>query len=465
MVLSFLSTICSNCTSSSNNADKLKDLENSSTAVQHPTKQDCSLDYDPHDYGKQHHPTLFLGSLFHLFKATIGTGILALPFAFKNVGYSVAIFGIFLVGFIYLHVLHLLMDVEYQLCKKLKTPNLTYLGIVTNTFEQGPVCVRKFTPVAKFLTYFHYVFNKSISNSIYLITIGGNLKIIINHFCDFDLNIVYVVTAIMVVIIPMAVIRNLKFLVPLSILTSIFNMINIILILSIPSDYNTSADFKAIGDVTKFPDFFSLALGAFTCTGIIMPLKNDMKYPKQFTSSFGVINITLCAVALIYCTFGILGYAKYGNSLQGSILFNLPPDRSASFVVLGLYSFAVCVSFILVSFTIFDTLWSNIFKDRKMNHPITAEYALRIFLCIAPYCIAIILPDFKIMVSLAGVIAILMDETVPIILHALLLIQQKPKTISMYLSLVKDLILISICSLLFSAALVEVIRSIFKFYS
>ncbi|XP_065202138.1 proton-coupled amino acid transporter-like protein pathetic [Planococcus citri] len=463
MVLNPISSIC-NCVSSSVQSDQ-SNLENPSLSEQHSTKQESLEHYDPHEYGKQQHPTLFWGSLFHLFKTIIGTGMLALPFAFKNVGYGVAVFGIFLVGFIYLHVLHLLMDVEYQLCKKLKRPNLTYLGIVTNTFEQGPGFVRKITPIAKSLLYFHYVFNKSISNSIYLITIGGNLKIIIDHYYNVDLNIVFLITAVTIMLIPMALIRSLKFLVPLSILTSVFNMINIVLILTIPTDYNSSADFRAVGDITKFPYFFGLALGAFNCTAIVMPLKNDMKYPKKFTSVFGIINIVLPVVAVIYCTFGLLGYAKYGNSLHGSILFNLPPDQLVSFVVLSLYSFAVCISFILTLYTVFDTLWSNIFKDQKMSHPITAEYALRIFLCIAPYCIAIILPDFKIMVSLAGVIAILMDETVPIILHALSLIQKKPKTISVYLSLMKDLTLISICSLLFSAALIEVIRSIVKFYS
>ncbi|XP_065203562.1 proton-coupled amino acid transporter-like protein pathetic [Planococcus citri] len=461
MVFNSVLAVC-NCTSSSTHSDhQTDDLEKPSSCEKNATKDD----YDPHSFGKEHYPSFFWGTLFNMFKTIIGTGMLALPFAFKSVGYGVAIVGIFLGGLIYTHVLHLLMEVEYELCKKLKTPNLTYLGIITNSFEQGPRGIRKFIPVAKFLTYFHYVFNKCISNSIYLITIGGNMQIIINHYCDANLTIVYAISAVMVVIIPMALIRNLKFLAPLSILTSIFCIINVVLILSIPTDYDSSSEIKAIADITKFPDFFGLSLGAFMCTMIVVPLKNNMRYPKTFTSSFGVINVTLSAVVVIYCIFGCLGYVKYGDSLHGSILFNLPPDGLVTLVVLNLYTFSVCVSFILTLFTIFDTLWSNLFVNRKMSHPIMAEYALRIFLCITAYFLAVILPDFKIMASLSGVMAILMEETMPIFLHILMLVQIKHKTIRVYLSLLKDLVLISICSSLFFAALIQVIRSIIKFYS
>ncbi|XP_065203539.1 proton-coupled amino acid transporter-like protein CG1139 [Planococcus citri] len=466
MVLNYsVSAVCT-CISSSNHSNKqTDDLEKPSSCEPNSPKEESSQDYDPHSYGNQQHPTYFWGTLCNMFKTIIGTGMLALPFAFRSVGYGVAIVGIFLGGCIYLHVLHLLMEVEYELCKKLKTPNLTYLDILTNIFEQGPPSVRKFIPVAKFLTYFHYVFNKCISNSIFLITIGGNLQIIVNHYCDANLSIVSAISAMMVVIIPLALIRNLKFLAPLSIMTSTFCIINIVLILSIPTDYDSSSELKAITDITKFPDFFGLSLGAFMCTSIVVPLKNDMKYPKTFTSSFGVINVTLSAVVLIYCTFGFLGYVKYGDSLQGNILFNLPPDGLITLVILNLYTFAICNSFILTLYSIFDTLWSNLFKDRKMSYPIMAEYVLRIVLCMTAYCIAVTLPDFKIMASLAGVMAILMEETMPIFFHILMLVQKEHKTIKVYLCLLKDLVLISICSSLFFAALIEVIRSIVKFYN
>ncbi|XP_065203551.1 proton-coupled amino acid transporter-like protein pathetic [Planococcus citri] len=455
-----------NCMSSSNQSDhQTGDLEKPPPCDKNPTKEESSQDYDPHSFGNEHYPSFFWGTAFNMFKSILGTGMLALPFAVKSVGYGVAIVGIFLGGCIYTHAVHLLMEVEYELCKKLKTPNLTFLGIVTNTFEQGPRSVRKFIPVAKFLTYFHYVFDKSITNSIYLITIGGNMQIIINHFCNVDLNIVSAISAIMIVIIPLSLIRNLKFLAPFSTLTSVFCVINVILIVSIPTDYDSSSDLKAIADITKFPDFFGLSLGAFMCTSIVVPLKNNMRYPKTFTSSFGVVNVTLSAVVVLYCIFGCLGYLKYGDSLQGNILSNLPPDSLLTLVVLNLYTFSVCISFILMLFTIFDTIWSNLFVNRKMSHPIMAEYALRMFICITAYCLAVILPDFKIMASLSGVMGTLMEETMPILLHTLMVFQKKKKTARVYLCLLKDLILLSICSFLFFAALIQVIRSIVKFYS
>lgn len=428
-------------------------------------KDDSCDDYDPHSYGKQEHPTIFWGSIFHLFKCTVGTGILSLPFVFKEVGYGVAIFGALLVGLINVHVLHLLLQVEYDLCKKLRIPNLTYVGVVQHTFEQGPSYVRRLTPMAKFMVYFHYVFNKSIANAVYLITIGGNFKIIIDHYCNTNISIVSVINASVVILIAMALIRNLKFLVPMSILTNVFNMINIVLIVTIPINYNGSADFKVITDITKFPYFFGLTLRAFNCTGIVIPLKNDLKHPKKFSKFFGVLNIALSAAVTLGGVFGVLGYFKFGDQVQPNVLLNLPPDRVASLVVLCLYSFSIFISFILTLYIAFDTLWSNIFKDWDMRYPLTTEYVLRIFLCLLPYVLAVALPDFKIMVGLAGVIGVLMDETVPIILHFLSLVQKEHKTLRVYVTLIKDLVLILICLSLFSAALIQVIQSIIQFYS
>ncbi|KAL6977954.1 hypothetical protein U1Q18_051997, partial [Sarracenia purpurea var. burkii] len=218
-------------------------------------EKSSSEDYDPHDYGKQHNPTIFWGPVLHLLKYIIGAGVLTLPYFFKTVGWAVAIFGALLVGVMYTHVLHVLLDVEYQLCKKLKTPSLTFVGIVVHSFEQGPRYVRRFRTCCQIHVYFTTFFNKSLMNALYLITISSNFKIIIHHYYGTDLKLVTIMTVLLVPLIGLALIRELKFLVPLSMITNICNILSLGLILFIPHGFTGSGDLKAINDVSQFPNF------------------------------------------------------------------------------------------------------------------------------------------------------------------------------------------------------------------
>ncbi|XP_065202153.1 proton-coupled amino acid transporter-like protein pathetic [Planococcus citri] len=445
----------------------MQDKEKENPSPESPVILEKSLmeeEYDPHAYGKQHNPTIFWGPILHLLKYIVGTGVLLLPYTFRSVGYAVAIFGTIFVCVLYIHVIHLLLEVEYQLCKKLKTPNLTYLGIVQGAFEQGPRFFRKLVPVGKFLVYFHNVFNKSLMNSVYLITIANNFKVVIDHYYETNTDVITIMTALMVPLIGLALIRELKFLVPLSMMTNAFSVLNLLLISIIPSSYDGTADMKAVNDIFQFPNFFAVLLGSFECTTLSLPVKNDMKNPKRFTTFFGVLNIALSTTAIVYGVFGILGYAKYGDRLQTNIMLNLPPGEAIPLVILSLHTLGMCTSFILFVYISYDTIWNNVFSGKRVKHPLVIECAVRVTICILTYCFAVAIPDFRLLLSLTNVIGILMDEGMPPILHMLLLVKKEGQSTRFYLTLLKDFVIVSICFCLFMAALVDVVQNIITFY-
>lgn len=51
-----------------------------------------------------------MGSLAHLLKSSLGTGILAMPMAFKNSGLLVGALGTIIVGLICTHCVHILVS-------------------------------------------------------------------------------------------------------------------------------------------------------------------------------------------------------------------------------------------------------------------------------------------------------------------------------------------------------------------
>lgn len=57
-----------------------------------------------------------------------------------------------------------------------------------------------------------------------------------------------------------------------------------------------------------------------------MPLENNMKTPKNFLGFFGVLNVGMGGVTLVYILLGFLGYLKYGDATQASITLNLPQE-------------------------------------------------------------------------------------------------------------------------------------------
>jgi solute carrier family 36 (proton-coupled amino acid transporter) len=57
-----------------------------------------------------------------------------------------------------------------------------------------------------------------------------------------------------------------------------------------------------------------------------MPLENNMKTPRSFLGVFGVLNVGMGGVTIVYILLGFLGYLKYGEATESSITLNLPTE-------------------------------------------------------------------------------------------------------------------------------------------
>lgn len=57
-----------------------------------------------------------------------------------------------------------------------------------------------------------------------------------------------------------------------------------------------------------------------------MPLENEMKKPKEFVGTTGVLNRAFLVILVLYIGMGLFGYLKYGNAIRDSITLNLELD-------------------------------------------------------------------------------------------------------------------------------------------
>ncbi|KOB66436.1 Uncharacterized protein OBRU01_18448, partial [Operophtera brumata] len=82
--------------------------------------------------------------MIHLLKGNIGTGILAMPDAFKNAGLIFGVFGTLFMGAICTHCMHMLIRCSHELCIRSQRPALNFSEVVEDAFISGPVPLRPF---------------------------------------------------------------------------------------------------------------------------------------------------------------------------------------------------------------------------------------------------------------------------------------------------------------------------------
>jgi len=85
--------------------------------------------------------------------------------------------------------------------------------------------------------------------------------------------------------------------------------------------------------INSFNECRAARVGRFTLMSVvgaplqILPLENNMKTPKSFGGTFGVLNFAMLLIIIMYVAMGFLGYMKYGSGALGSITLNLPKDE------------------------------------------------------------------------------------------------------------------------------------------
>lgn len=90
-----------------------------------------------------------LDTLIHLLKGSLGSGILAMPMAFRNAGLYVGLFATFAIGGICTYCVHILVKTAHELCRRIQKPSLGFAETAEAAFLSGPPATHKFSRLAK----------------------------------------------------------------------------------------------------------------------------------------------------------------------------------------------------------------------------------------------------------------------------------------------------------------------------
>lgn len=180
--------------------------------------------YDPACHRTLEHPTSNIDTLIHLLKGNVGTGILAMPDAFRNSGLYVGLISTLLLGAICTHCMHMLVKCSRELCKRAQVPSLSFPEVCYGAFETGPIGLRKYSLKARQIINIFLCITQLGFCCVYFVFVAVNLQEVVAHYYV-KLDIRVYLLAMLIPMIALNLLKNLKYLTPVSLFAAVLTVI------------------------------------------------------------------------------------------------------------------------------------------------------------------------------------------------------------------------------------------------
>ncbi|KAK4142721.1 transmembrane amino acid transporter protein-domain-containing protein [Dichotomopilus funicola] len=265
-------------------------------------------------------------TFFTLLKAFVGTGIMFLPKAFNNGGILFSSIAMIYVSAITMVAFHLLLQCKLhygggygEIGNAIAGPRMRALVLFSIALSQiGFVCAGIVFVAENLMTFFHAV-------------TGGH-----SPFTSAGLIAMQVV-----VLVPLAWIRNISKLGPIALLADACILIGVGYIY-----WYTTSSLTTVGPdptVVLFnPAHYTMTIGAaiftFEGIGLILPIQSSMAQPEHFEPLLGVV---MLLITVVFTSVGAVCYATFGEHTQIEIINNFPQDSALVNTVQVLYAIAV----------------------------------------------------------------------------------------------------------------------------
>ncbi|XP_052758364.1 proton-coupled amino acid transporter-like protein CG1139 isoform X1 [Galleria mellonella] len=362
--------------------------------------------YNPFQHRKLEHPNSDMRSFANLLKSSLGSGILAMPAAFKNAGSLVGIFGTIILGYICTHCVYLLVKTSQDVSKVSKSPSLGYAETVEAVFATGPQPLRKVSKASRIFIDWAMAFTILGACAVYVILLVESVKQIIDHFYeDNGINTTMYCLIFLVPLLIFTQIKNLKYLAPFSGFANILLVLTFLICLYyICSEFPNVTIRPSSVDIGKLPLFIGTVIFAMEGIGVVLPVENTMAKPEHFLGCPGVLNITMSVVVLLYMIMGFLGYIRYGDLAEGSITLNLPTGKNEipalmakCFIVLAIF-----FTYTLQFYVPMEIVWRNTKEHVAKKYYNLAQAIMRAFFSSLTVAAAATLPRLEQVIGLEG---------------------------------------------------------------
>ncbi|XP_058137043.1 proton-coupled amino acid transporter 3 isoform X2 [Dasypus novemcinctus] len=298
-------------------------------------------------------------TLTHLLKCNIGTGLLGLPLAMKNAGLLVGPLSLLAIGILTVHCMVILLNCSHHLSQRLQKTFVSYGEAMMYSLESCPnTWLRTHSVWGRYTVNFLLIITQLGFCCVYFMFMADNLQQVMEeaHMTSNTchprtipvltplLDIRLYMLSILPFLILLVFIQNLRALSFFSTLANITTLGSMALIFEyIMQGIPDPRNLPLVAGWKTFLLFFGTAIFTFEGISMVLPLKNQMKHPQQF--SF-VLYLGMSLVIILYICLGTLGYMKFGSDTQASITLNLPNCWLYQSVKL-MYSFGIFFTYAL----------------------------------------------------------------------------------------------------------------------
>ncbi|ORE09466.1 hypothetical protein BCV72DRAFT_61090 [Rhizopus microsporus var. microsporus] len=294
-------------------------------------------------------------TIFLLFKAFIGSGILFLPKAFCNGGLVFSIVLMWLMGGISFYCFLLLLECKAQfpgsygdIGGRLYGPWMRSIVLVSIAVSQmGFMC----------------------GGTIFIVqNVIEAVRVISHDTVHLSPRLVFIL--LMILLTPLVLIRNIAKLSPTALISDALIIAGLVVLLCydvaeiVTSPAHTGPDIHWLFNPVSYTTFIGTAVYSYEGIGLIIPIRDSMEKPEKFPF---VLAFVMFLVACTLCAVGALGYIAFGQQVETVALLNLPPGILSSSVQLG-YAMAVLLSNALTLFPTIRIIEHALFGDLTGKH-------------------------------------------------------------------------------------------------
>ncbi|KAF2261587.1 amino acid transporter-like protein [Lojkania enalia] len=305
-------------------------------------------------------------SFFTLLKAFIGTGIMFLPKAFKNGGILFSSLTLVTVSLVTCLCFSLLLKCRQrygggygEIGEAIGGHRLRGLVLVSITISQlGFVCAGIIFVADNLFSFLDALTPKATTPLSTNILIGIQLLLII----------------------PLAFIRNISKLGPVALLADVFILIGLTYIYW----YDVASIIRIGGfnpTIRLFnPHDYTLTIGSaiftFEGIGLILPIQSSMRHPQHFNK---LLYLVMFIITVIFTSVGFLCYGTFGDRVSVEIITNFPQTSKLVNAVQFLYSLAVLVGTPVQLFPAIRIIETKLFGPRSGKRDASTKWKKNVF--------------------------------------------------------------------------------------
>ncbi|EDO47141.1 predicted protein, partial [Nematostella vectensis] len=353
-------------------------------------------------------------SLMHLIKGCVGIGVYGMPLAVAYAGLLMGPAILLLVGIVSVHCMHLLKRCAHLHSEKTGSICMDYAQLAAK-------CTEVYFPnkgnVSRVVVNAFLVFTQLGFCCAYVVFITDSIKQAIpptshptpQYFLNVsaaDGSVDLDVRIWMVIVFPFLVlfsfIRTLKFLVIVSGISNVITIFGIVGALNYAS--TTLHDTKSLplfANWSTLPLTFALSVYAYEGIGVVLPVENMMRTPRDFT---WVLNLAMSVVVILYLVVGTMGYISCAAMCKGSFTLNLPDTPFYTTLKL-LIAGSMFLTYFLQFYVPVEILLPSVLKRVSKKYQTVADLGFRTSLVLVTVVLAACVPRLEDVIAVIGSLA------------------------------------------------------------